>query len=434
MRRLALATGLQCPMALLENDHGMFGFVMEGCEGFAEAPELEVVPHGLGAPKGLSMEEHMYWAIGQKQQILSQGPQISDSLESACRFECENEPEIIGMHREAVLKAWLTKAEELQWIQFAWTAAGPAEFRVVVGRLNGPFVDWLVNLIGFKDKTLVSCLQCGFTFAGDIEFGGEAATEIVDEICRPEVQDLWEQRTVINKQVMEALHLSGYGGDVHQETLADAAVGFMSSPKVLVMEEVFDVLLSQRLPVRETRMKKGPEIERVRVIDDGSASYLNYASRCKETIRCETVGVLLHILSVLVSSQRSPLMWKQDVSNAFRSMPILHIQLWMAVGTEMYQGKPMYAGHRGMPFGTVSAVMAWNRMAMLTSEVVRIWGKCPLARYVDDWCLCKLVSAGVHWLRDDKYSGELHRDSDGSQESGTQSCRDGGIWCKSSRQ
>ena len=49
--------------------------------------EADLVPHGLGAPCGLSEEEHIEWAIKQQHQISMEQMCVDDDLRQATEFE-----------------------------------------------------------------------------------------------------------------------------------------------------------------------------------------------------------------------------------------------------------------------------------------------------------------------------------------------------------
>lgn len=54
-------------------------------------------------------------------------------------------------------------------------------------------------------------------------------------------------------------------------------------------------------------------------------------------------------------------MWKRDVSRAFRCVPVAADHLETAWAVWVHQGLLWVAQHKGMPFGTVSAVYAAPR-------------------------------------------------------------------------
>ena len=88
-------------------------------------------------------------------------------------------------------------------------------------------------------------------------------------------------------------------------------------------------------------------------------------------------------------------MWKRDVSQAFRRVPIdsHHLDLtWViwAAGDLIWN-----AQHRGMPFGTVSAVVAWHRVGHALWFLLVHCLKAPVARFVDDYFGAS--REGVYW-------------------------------------
>jgi len=80
-----------------------------------------------------------------------------------------------------------------------------------------------------------------------------------------------------------------------------------------------------------------------------------------------------------------PVMWKRDVSKAFRRVPIRSEHLPWAFVVYLWRGIVMASGHVGMPFGSTSAVVSWHRMGELVAWFTRFWFRVVLGRYVDDF-------------------------------------------------
>ena len=78
-------------------------------------------------------------------------------------------------------------------------------------------------------------------------------------------------------------------------------------------------------------------------------------------------------------------MWKRDIRNAFRMLPIapsFHDLCWIVF---LHAGSAWTSCHLGMPFGSVSAVYAWHRVGGFVWWLAVHILKVPLARYVDDF-------------------------------------------------
>ena len=55
-----------------------------------------------------------------------------------------------------------------------------------------------------------------------------------------------------------------------------------------------------------------------------------------------------------------PTSWKEDISRAFRRLPIQQLHLWMAWVVWMYNDVIYTAQHKAMPFGATASVSAWS--------------------------------------------------------------------------
>ena len=78
--------------------------------------------------------------------------------------------------------------------------------------------------------------------------------------------------------------------------------------------------LTRRLPVREER----PKGVRTRPVDHFTESGINPATRPQDAIEHETVDHYISLLIFCMSSGVTPRMWKRDVAQAFRKVPIKH--------------------------------------------------------------------------------------------------------------
>ena len=94
---------------------------------------------------------------------------------------------------------------------------------------------------------------------------------------------------------------------------------------------------------------------------------------------------LVWMLLLFMEAAVQPHMWKRDVQNAFRRLPIHCAYLQFAWFVWMANQIIWCAQHRGMPFGAVSSVVAWHRVGALLKTIAVQLAKCPVARYVDDF-------------------------------------------------
>ena len=79
-----------------------------------------------------------------------------------------------------------------------------------------------------------------------------------------------------------------------------------------------------------------------------------------------------------------PNLWKEDISKAFRRLPVDPEHCEFAWVIFEFKGKIVAVRHKAMPFGTISAVYAWHRAGAFYRAVLRRFLKAPTARYVGD--------------------------------------------------
>ena len=137
----------------------------------------------------------------------------------------------------------------------------------------------------------------------------------------------------------------------------------------------------RRLPVREQR----PNGMRTRPVDHLTESGINPATRPLDAIIHETAEHFLSLLLVCLQGKMSPKMWKRDVSEALRRVPILPESqdlCWAVFG----HGEHVWVSkHKSLPFGSTSAVQGWHRVGCLLKDVMVSIFLTPCCRYVDDF-------------------------------------------------
>ena len=118
---------------------------------------------------------------------------------------------------------------------------------------------------------------------------------------------------------------------------------------------------------------------------EGFQSGNNLATQPVDKIRHDTLDTLSQVVMEFFARDCEVRLWKRDVSQAFRRVPIQAAHLEFAWTVWIHAGVLLISQHIGMPFGTVSAVYAWHRVGALLSRILRRYFKCPAARYVDDF-------------------------------------------------
>ena len=102
--------------------------------------------------------------------------------------------------------------------------------------------------------------------------------------------------------------------------MADAQAGYMTPPVPVHHLDLSLISLTRRLPVREER----PKGMRTRSVDHFTESGVNPATRPQDALTHEKVDHFISLLVLYMSVGVAPLMWKRDVAQAFRRVPIKH--------------------------------------------------------------------------------------------------------------
>ena len=74
-----------------------------------------------------------------------------------------------------------------------------------------------------------------------------------------------------------------------------------------------------------------------------------------------------------------------DIDSAYRRIPIKPADRWAAAVTFVHKGQKLVARHVAMPFGAVSSVHAWDRIAKLLQHIACTLLMLPTLVYVDDF-------------------------------------------------
>ena len=153
--------------------------------------------------------------------------------------------------------------------------------------------------------------------------------------CTLTPEDLRSQRAERNSYVISKVKPSEWSNDLWSSTVADASEGCMSAPIFVEQLDLTSASLTRRLPIREERAKG----VRTRPVDHFTESGINPATHPKDAIMHETVDHFLALLLLSLTLGMSPRMWKRDVAQAFRKVPINHESVDPAWVTFEHLGK-----------------------------------------------------------------------------------------------
>ena len=150
-------------------------------------------------------------------------------------------------------------------------------------------------------------------------------------------------------------------------------------------EELCDCVVSRRFMVEQIKEKHDQQVQAFRQIDHLTESGINPATVIQETLENDTLDLFFNIISVLLSRRTAFSMFKEDISRAFRRLPIKVQHLKFMVVLFMYQGTTWRAQHLTCLFGAVGSVTAWHRVSSLLKNVMIRCTRSILGRYVDDF-------------------------------------------------
>ena len=87
-------------------------------------------------------------------------------------------------------------------------------------------------------------------------------------------------------------------------------------------EDLNDCVVSRRFMVEQIKEKHGQQVQAFRQIDHLTESSINPATAIQETLESDTPDVFFNIIRVLLSHRTIFTMFKEDISRAFRRLPI----------------------------------------------------------------------------------------------------------------
>ena len=339
---------------------------------------------GLGSPKGMTVSEHIEWAMSQHH-VFDDGGEVEAELARCLDFEISHDVGSIDHFRMQVLERIRNKASELASERLSWQDSAAPEHARLAHRIHGPLVAWLVSETCFEDASLVKDLHAGFPYVGELPPSATSAVRLLPKRPTLETVDtLRTNRKAKNLEILGKLKPSEWEHDMLESAVADMEFGALGPLTTADELDLEAVTVSRRLAVREERTKGW----RTRIVDHKTESGINYAIAPADRIRHDNVDTLVTSILVLMRAGVEVELWKRDVSQAFRRLPIWAGHLDLTWVVFLAYGVAYAAQHRGMPFGTISAVYAWHRVGGFLLCVVRRLFLAPGCRYTDDFFGC----------------------------------------------
>eukprot|EP00972_Heterocapsa_arctica_P107411 15820862-Heterocapsa_arctica.AAC.1 len=305
LRLAAEAKRAPIPMALASRDQGVpidGGSASASWDGEeADEPAADVLDpfvwRGLGAPKGLSEQEHVVWASGLRQPCVEEGVQLDDDLKDALRYEVGNEPEAIYEFRASVMEYWTSRAEALKGEQAEWAATADPRTSLLVSRLHGPLAAEIMKASGHKDADLPEAWRCGFPYVGQLPQCMEAVKQVVPgSLGNLTESQLRSERAERNQFVLSQLRESEWDGDLMAEADKDLELGAMTAVVPLSNVDLDSINVSRRLPVREQKSAGW----RTRAVEHKTESGVNLATQPVDKMIHDGLDTLVAMTLVLI--------------------------------------------------------------------------------------------------------------------------------------
>jgi hypothetical protein len=248
--------------------------------------------------------------------------------------------------------------------------------RAVLGDMNVPLIQYLMNMLQHEDVDLVEMLK-GAPVLGLLATSGRGVQRDTVELeCADE---LWRRREQQNLEMATSIRASDFDDEVMKQTLDEVKLGRISKPVI------YEPGWSRSCGILSSRfgVEQGASI---RCIDNATASGVNPCSGASERIREHRLDTMFGMAQLLWMLNVTMLaVCKSDVSAAFRRIPVLASQRWACGIVFMFKERLYRAVQHAMPFGYVGAVYAWERFAHFLWMVVVVLLRVPAGKYVDDF-------------------------------------------------
>ena len=306
-------------------------------------------------------------------------------------FEAATECDEIDSQRDQLAKRWIWCAAQLEAERKPLLANAGLEHCRLRGRIHYPFVKMLLEQYEHPDSGLFSDMLYGFPVVGKLP----PCLLDADVVPKPKtvkpVSELIDERQGCNSAILASLCESEYADDLDAIYNKDFELGALGASQVVDDELLSKVHLARRIAVREFR----PKGWRTRAVDDMTEMQLNPATEQTDRQVNASVLTLVWILLMFLQAGIESRLWKRDIQNAFRRLPVRAEHVFLVWIVWMSGGTKTAAPHLGMPFGAVASVVAWHRVGAWLAKVVMIAARAPMARYVDDYFGASRL--GVKW-------------------------------------
>ena len=328
-----------------------------------------VVSHRLALPRlvpsGLGPDRHLSWALRTSNPF--QPPaELADDLDYAVRLHAQHQLRLSDLQDK-----WLAQVEKLAQLLAPLDRAArnrmQRSVREVAGHRNIAFVEAMIFLARWPDKTLALRLMIGFAMSGIIEECGvfRPSSECISDFSSKEEilssADAWNSSLMNEKRPKEAEELF----NTAKERIAELrAEGLFSKAQ---LDAEFGTGGWRALPRHRSWHEEG---QKWRTILDALRGGQNLAAFCSEKINASGGEVYLNCCRRLRALLGQPLkedlrvgMAVEDWSMAYDNTPAApeDYNILISAVFDIHHGEWRFMKHRDNPFGFKASVNNFNR-------------------------------------------------------------------------
>ena len=297
-----------------------------------------VVPRGLGAPKGLTMLEHIEWAKTQTSPLLNDSRRTLDmDVSAAIAFECDHDPGLVDAFTLEKLLELRRLASEASKLQDQWLVDNELSHNPLARTIAGPLFASLIVVSDYEDKDGgLAADIAGFALVGILPSSGPETEPSFPNISESiSVEELKARRLELNTLVVNSIRESEFDFDLYSIAEDEDAIGVASGPSVVTDDDWFDLSFCRRLAVREERSAGW----RTRPVDHMTENMANPATLVVDRTLYDSIEPLVNILLEYMRRGMVPEMWKRDIEKAFRKLLVTSCHRQFAVSVWKFMNK-----------------------------------------------------------------------------------------------
>ena len=184
--------------------------------------------------------------------------------------------------------------------------------------------------------------------------------------------------------------------DIMKQVNEDVEHGAMTEPTELDEAFLQAYGVARRIPV-VTWKSNGKK--KVRGVDHFSENGAKAVTGFMEKVRTQGLDWLVVMALALMQCHHKVTLSKRDVKRAFRNCPLNQTYKELMAIVFPYNGKVMAAQHLAAPFGSVSAVYAWDRLSNAIANIILRATKAACAKWVDDFFCSHRSDVELHGMK-----------------------------------